>query len=33
MWVAGVAFEGSPAGPEDCGGPKQTPRGCDLDRQ
>ena len=29
MRVAGVAFEGSPAGPKDCRGPKQTPRGCD----
>ena len=28
MRIAGVAFEGSPAGPEDCGGPKQTPRCC-----
>ena len=33
MRDAGVAFEGTPAGPEDCVAQKQTPRAIDQDRQ
>ena len=33
MGVAGVAIEGTSAGPEDCFAQKQTPRARDQDRQ